>query len=259
MTQGYGRLAGKIALITGAGSGIGEATAFKFSTEGAAVALVGRTASTLDAVADQIRRNGGKAISIVADVSDEGAVNAAVEQTVDVLGGLDIAFNNAGAIGSMAPLATMELADFDSVIGTNLRGVWLMARAEVRAMLAAGTKGSIINTSSFVARAATPGTTAYAASKAGVDAMMMALSLEVGKDGIRVNNIAPGVIETQMFNTSGVTADFREALANHAAVKRLGQPQDIAEAAVWLASDQSAFITGQSVLVDGGFAIPGLR
>ncbi|WP_370677068.1 SDR family NAD(P)-dependent oxidoreductase [Pleomorphomonas sp. PLEO] len=259
MTQGHGRLSGKVALITGAGSGIGKATALKFASEGAALALIGRTAAKLDGVAEEIRRAGGKAISIAVDVSDESAVEAAVDEAIATLGRLDIAFNNAGMLGSMAPLAEMQSSEFDAVIGTNLRGVWLMARAEVRAMLASSTRGSIINTSSFVARASSAGTTAYAASKAGVDAMMRALALEVGGNGIRVNNIAPGVIETEMFNGSGVPEAFRQALANHAALKRLGRPDDIAEAALWLASDQAAFVTGQSILVDGGFAIPGLR
>lgn len=259
MTYKQRRLEGKVALVTGAGSGIGEATALKLAQEGATLALIGRTGSKLEAVADRIRQAGGKAIAIVADVSDEDSVNAAVEETVKKLGGLDIAFNNAGTLGGMAPIANMDVSDFDTVIATNLRGVWLMARAEIRVMLASNTQGSIINTSSFVARAAAAGTSAYAASKAGVDAMTVALALEVGSVGIRVNNVAPGVIETPMFYGSGVPDAFRQALANHAALKRLGRPDDLADAVAWLASDQAAFITGQSILVDGGIAIPGLR
>ncbi|MCM5557593.1 SDR family NAD(P)-dependent oxidoreductase [Pleomorphomonas sp. JP5] len=254
-----GMLAGKVALITGAGSGIGAVTAEAFAREGARLALIGRTADKLEAVAERIRRAGGEALPIVADVADEAAVDAAVGKVVTSLGGLDIAFNNAGVLGTMAPLADMAASDFDAILATNLRGVWLMARAEVRAMLAAGTQGAILNTSSFVARAASAGTTAYAASKAGVDALTRALALEVGGNGIRVNAIAPGVIETEMFNGSGVPDDFRQALAGHAALKRLGQPDDIAAAALWLVSDQAAFVTGQSFLIDGGFAIPGLR
>lgn len=259
MPPTQGRLEGKVALVTGAGSGIGEITAHQFAREGAAVALVGRTAAKLDAVSERIRGAGGRATFIVADVSDENAVNAAVDEVVERFGRLDIAFNNAGTLGSLSPIAQMELDEFDTVIGTNLRGVWLMARAEIRAMLAFATKGTIINTSSFVARAASAGSSAYAASKAGVDAMTRALALEVGGEGIRVNTIAPGVIETPMFKESGVSDEFRQALANHSALRRLGRPEDIAEAAVWLASDQSSFVTGQSILIDGGFAIPGLR
>lgn len=257
--QQQDRLEGKVALVTGAGSGIGEATALKFASEGAALALIGRTASKLDAVAEQIRQAGGTAVSIVADVSDENAANTAVEQVVDTFGRLDIAFNNAGMLGSMRPIVDMDVAEFDAIIATNLRGVWLMARAEIRAMLAAQTQGSIINTSSFVAHAAGAGTSAYATSKAGLDAMTRALALEVGGAGIRINNVAPGVIETPMFNESGVPEEFRQALAGHAALKRLGRPDDLAEAVTWLASAQAAFVTGQNILVDGGIAIPGLR
>lgn len=259
MTHNNGRLRDKVALITGAGSGIGEVTALTFAREGASLALIGRTAAKLDAVAERIRGAGGKAIAIAADVADEQAVEAAVERTVDTFGRLDVAFNNAGMLGSLAPMVEMPASEFDAIIATNLRGVWLMARAEARAMLAAATRGSIISTSSFVARASTAGTSAYAASKAGIDAMMRALALELGGNGIRVNNLAPGVIETEMFKGSGVPDAFRQALANHAALKRLGRPDDVAEAAVWLASDQSSFVTGQSILIDGGFAIPGLR
>lgn len=259
MAANDGRLEGKVALVTGAGSGVGAATALQFAREGAAVALIGRTASKLEAVAMQIEQAGGRAASIVADVSDASAVDEALDKVLDAFGRLDIAFNNAGTLGVMAPMAQMDVNDFDAVIATNLRGVWLMARAEVRAMLAAGSGGSIINTSSFVARAAGAGMSAYAASKAGIDAVTRSLALEVGGQGIRVNNIAPGVIETEMFNGSGVSDAARQNLSDHAALKRLGQPGDIAQAAAWLASDQAAFVTGQTILVDGGFTIPGLR
>ncbi|MCC5969998.1 MAG: SDR family oxidoreductase [Pararhodobacter sp.] len=227
MTEGNRRLEGKVALLTRAGSGISE--------------------------------TGGTAISIVADVADEAAVNVAVDKIIAFFGRPDVAFNNAGALGSASPVAQMETSDFDAIIVTSLRGVRLMARAEIRAILASKTKGSIINTSSFVARAAGAGTSAYAANKAGVDAMTRALALEVGGAGIRVNNVAPGVIETPMFDGSGVPEEFRQALANHAALKRLERPVDLAEAVAWLASDQAAFVTGQSILIDGGITIPGLR
>ena len=153
----------------------------------------------------------------------------------------------------------MELAveDFDTVIGTNLRGVWLLARAEIRAMTASGRRGSIVNTSSFVAEAATPGTSAYAASKAGLNALVRALALEVGPQGIRVNNVAPGVIRTPM--SAGLSDDLYRALANQAALKRLGEPGDVADVAVWLCTEEARFVTGQTILADGGFAIPGMR
>lgn len=252
-------LQGRSALVTGAGSGIGAAAARAFAQAGGAVALVGRTARTLETVATQIREAGGEAIVVAADVAEEAAVDAAVAHAIEAFGKIDIAFANAGMLGSMTPLAGMEVAEFDAVVATNLRGVWLTDRAAIRAMTAADTKGAIITTSSFVARAATVGMSAYAASKAGVDALTRAAALEVGGRGIRVNAIAPGVIETEMFATSGVTDEAKAALEAQAALKRLGTPDDIARAAVWLASDQASFVTGQTILVDGGFTIPGMR
>lgn len=259
MDNRTGRLQGKVALITGAGSGIGEAAALKFAREGARVALVGRTLDKLEAVAEAIRRSGGDAIGIQADVADEAQADAAVARTLEAFGRFDIAFNNAGVLGTQAPIAQMDVADFDAIIATNLRGVWLVARAAIRAMLAAGTRGVIINTSSFVAQAPNAGSSAYAASKAGIDAMTRALALEVGPQGIRVNNLAPGVVETPMFTGAGVPDTLRQALAGHAALKRLGRPEDLANAAAWLASSEAAFVTGQTILIDGGFTIPGLR
>lgn len=253
------RLEGKVALVTGAGSGIGKAIALRLAHDGARVALVGRTASKLDAVAAAIRAGGGTAIVVPADVAREADAGAAVEQTLAAFGALHVAVNNAGIMGAMAPIVDMAVEDFDAVMETNLRGVWLMAKAQVGAMLAQGTGGSIINTSSFVAQAPNAGSSAYAASKAGVDAMMRALALEVGRQGIRVNNLAPGVIATPMFDGSGVSAELRKALAGHAALGRLGAPDDIAGAAAWLASDDAGFVTGQTILVDGGFTIGGLR
>ena len=216
-----GELAGKVALVTGAGSGIGRATALRFAAEGARVALVGRTEAKLAAVAQEIKKEKGVALVLPADVSVETEVDRVVARVSRELGAVDIAFNNAGTLGSMAPIAQMEASAFDEIVATNLRGVWLMSRAEIRAMQKQKSPGSIINTSSFVAKAAAAGTTAYAASKAGVDALTRALALEVGSQGIRVNSVAPGVIETPMFNGASVSEELRHALANHAALRRL--------------------------------------
>lgn len=251
------RLAGKVVLVTGAGSGIGKAAAMQFAREGAAVALAGRREKPLADVANAIEQAGGVALAVPTDIADEGAVQALVAQVEERLGPLDAAFNNAGVLGAYKPIVELTADDFDLVVGTNLRGVWLLARAEIQAMIASGRRGSIVNTSSFVAEAATPGTSAYAASKAGVNALARALALEVGPLGIRVNNVAPGVIRTPM--SAGLSDDLYQALAKHSALQRLGEPEDVAGVAVWLCSEEARFVTGQTILSDGGFAIPGLH
>lgn len=251
------RLAGKVVLVTGAGSGIGKAAAMQFAREGAAVALAGRREKPLADVAIAIEQAGGVALAVPTDIADEGAVQALVAQVEERLGPLDAAFNNAGVLGAYKPIVELTADDFDLVVGTNLRGVWLLARAEIQAMIASGRRGSIVNTSSFVAEAATPGTSAYAASKAGLNALARALALEVGPLGIRVNNVAPGVIRTPM--SAGLSDDLYQALAKHSALQRLGEPEDVAGVAVWLCSEEARFVTGQTILSDGGFAIPGLH
>lgn len=259
MEQPSARMEGKIALVTGAGSGMGKAIALRFAQEGARVALVGRTLSKLEDVAAAIRGMGGEALALAADVAVEQDADAAVRRALEAYGALHIAVNSAGVLGRVAPIVDMEADEFDEVVGTNLRGVWLMARAQIRAMVAAGCGGSIVNISSFVAQAPNAGASAYAASKAGIDAMTRALALEVGQHGIRVNNLAPGVVATPMFEGSGVPAALRESLARHAALGRIATPDDIAGAAAWIASGDAGFVTGQTILVDGGFTIPGLR
>ncbi len=251
------RLSGKVALVTGAGTGIGKAAALLFAQEGAAVALAGRREEPLREVVKAIRGRGGHAMALPTDVTDELAVDRLIRGVEDGLGLLDVAFNNAGIMGAYKSIVDMTAEEFDTVIATNLRGVWLLARAEIRAMLTSGRQGSIVNTSSFVAQAATAGMSAYAPSKAGLDALARALALEVGPHGIRVNNVAPGVIRTPM--SEGLSSETYEALARHAALKRLGAPQDVAAVAVWLATDEARFVTGQTIMADGGFAIPGLR
>lgn len=255
--QFSGRLAGKVAIITGAGSGIGEAAASAFSREGARVVLVGRREAPLARSAAAISADGGEAIVVPADVSKSEDVEKVVSTTIEQFGQLDHVFNNAGIQGAGGPIVDMAEAGFDELVAVNLKGPWLMTRRALQVMIPAGRGGSIVNTSSFLSTAATVGTSAYSASKAGLDAMIRAVALEAGPHGIRVNNINPGVIDTPMLRAHGDS--IVPPLAARAALGRIGTPEDIASVAVWLCTEEARFITGQSILVDGGFTIPGPR
>ena len=244
----------------GAGSGIGEAAAHTFAKEGARVVLVGRREAPLQSGAEAISQAGGEAIMVAADVSSPGDVDRVVAETLGRFGRIDCVFNNAGVQGNGGLIVEMEEASFDELIAINLKGSWLLTRAALRSMLNDEQGGAIVNTSSFLSIGATPGTSAYSASKAGLDAMIRAIALEIGDKGIRINNINPGVIDTP--DTPMLRAHGEEVippLTARAALGRIGTPQDIADVAVWLCTDEASFITGQSILVDGGFTIPGPR
>ena len=190
------------------------------------------------------------------DVSDAAAVEALIAHALDRFGRLDIAFNNAG-VRSYQPIEQLTVAEFDAVMATNVRGVWLLVKHEVEAMRAGGRGGAIVNTSSIAATGGTAGLSAYAASKGALDAMIRALALEVGGQGIRINNVSPGVIRTPM--TSILPDEALAPFGAHAALKRLGEPDDVGDVAVWLCTHEARFITGQSIVVDGGFNIAGVR
>ncbi|WP_419826464.1 SDR family NAD(P)-dependent oxidoreductase [Sphingomonas sp.] len=251
------RLEGQVAIVTGAGTGIGEASARAFAREGARVALIGRREEPLHANAAAIRTEGGEALVVAGDVSRSDDAERIVATTVERFGRLDCLFNNAGIQGKGGPIVDMDEAAFDELIAINLKGPWLVTRAALRAMVPAGHGGAIVNTSSFLSTAATVGTSGYSASKAGLDAMIRAIALEAGPHGIRINNINPGVIHTPMLRAHG--DDIIPPLAARAALGRVGTPEDIADVAVWLCTEEARFVTGQSLLVDGGFTIPGPR
>ncbi|MFS2154397.1 SDR family NAD(P)-dependent oxidoreductase [Rhizobium sp. Rhizsp42] len=248
----------KVVIVTGGNSGIGRAAAHIFARRGARVAVVARRMPEVDAVVQEIRSSGGKALGISADIGDPEQVDAMVQKTVAEFGRVDVAFNNAGVIGRWAPIGDLSGDDFDKTIGINLRGTWHCIRAEVAQMMRQGDGGAIVNTSSWLSQGALRGSGLYSMTKAGMDALARSLTFELSEHGIRINNVAPGVIDTPM-TSSSTEADTLSALIAQTPMKRLGTAEETAEAAVWLCSPASGFVTGQSLLVDGGYAIPGNR
>jgi NAD(P)-dependent dehydrogenase (short-subunit alcohol dehydrogenase family) len=252
-----GRLEGKRAVITGAASGIGEETARLFIREGASVVLADLDEERGTEVAKEC---GDQARFVRVDVAEEGAVDAAVALAVEGFGGLDVIFNNAGNPGSVGGIMDIDMAMFDRTVAIHLRGVFLGIRAATRVMRPQG-YGSIINTSSVAGLAANYAGHDYSAAKAAIAQLTRTTASELGEDGIRVNAICPGAIATSIFGrAAGLEGDAAQAtaavmgaaLSNLAPIRRAGLPLDIAEAALWLASDGSAYVNGQVIAVDGG-------
>src|SRR5579875_689781 len=251
-----GRLDGKIALVTGARRGIGRGIALELAKEGADVAvndLVGDDGQ-LDAVVGEIRALGRRALGVVADVRQAAAVAAMVERVERELGPLDILVNNAG-VESIIPFLEISEAEWERVTHTNLKGEWLCAQAVARQMVARGRDGAIINIGSVQAGMVLPGRTHYAPSKRAIEALTANLAVELAPHGIRVNCIHPGLIDTEM--TAWVMKDPQvlPQVLERIALHRAGQPAEIGRAAVFFASDDASYITGQSLYVDGGFQI----
>lgn len=250
-----GQLDGKIAIVTGASSGIGQAAARLFAREGARLVLVSRRRDPLDALSAEIAAAGGEAIVVTGDVRDETTAAAAVTAAVERFGRLDIAFNNAGLMGEAAPVPEIAPDTWREVLDVNLTGAFYGARHQIPAMLAAG-GGAIVFTSTFVGHTVGfPGMGAYAASKAGVIGLTQVIAAEFGAQGIRANALLPGGTDTPMGRTAAPTPEARAAVAGLHALKRLADPDEIARAALWLASDAASFVTGTALLVDGGVSI----
>ncbi|MGY9074681.1 MAG: SDR family NAD(P)-dependent oxidoreductase [Acidimicrobiales bacterium] len=245
-----GLLEGKIAIVTGAGSGIGAASAKRFAAEGAAVVVADMRLRKAEETAAAIKEEGGVALVHEADVSQAAAVEAMVAATVAEFGRLDVLFNNAG---TLRPGTAVELSveDWDLVMGINVRSVFLGAKYAVPVMEAGG-GGSIVNTASISGLHGDGGAVVYAASKAAVINLTRALSTDHAPSGIRVNAICPGTIETPPVQRMMADPAALETNVRAHSLGRLGQPHEIANAAVWLASDEASFVTGEAIVVDGG-------
>ena len=246
-----GALDGKVALITGGASGIGLATAQLYAREGARVAMADRNA---DGVQEAARALGDSAVGISADVTSESDVEAMVASCIERFGRLDIAFNNAGVAG-VAPIHEHTLEQFQRVINVCLTGVFLCIKHESRQLLDQGEGGSIINTASINATQATAGLAAYCSAKGGVTMLTKVSALELGPHGIRVNAIGPGHTKTPLTLRARDVPGFDEAMIGATPMGRLGEPEDIAQMALYLGSDASQWVSGQLFYVDGGITV----
>jgi 3-oxoacyl-[acyl-carrier protein] reductase len=244
-------LANQIAVVTGAGRGIGRAIALKFAAEGADVACVSRTQENSEKVAAEIRALGRKAWSFAADVADSAAVSAAAEKILTDCGKLDILVNNAGVTRD-GLVMRMSDADWDTVLNTNLKGAFLFTKAFSRAF-AKQRSGRIINISSVIGLIGNPGQSNYAASKAGLIGFTQSVAREFASRGITANAIAPGFIETDM--TSELNAELKANILRQIPMGKFGASEDIANAALFLASPSASYVTGQVLTVDGGMVM----
>ncbi|WP_086561332.1 SDR family NAD(P)-dependent oxidoreductase [Streptomyces africanus] len=248
-----GLLAGKVAFITGAGRGIGAAAARLFASEGARVLLAARTRDQLKTVTEEIRAAGGTAEYVVCDLADAAGVRAAVDRAVNLFGRLDIAFNNGATIQRPGPMDQMPEADFDRLYDVNLKGVWLAMVAEIAAIRTTAGTGAIVNNSSVGSLMGNPELPAYGAMKRAVNSLTESAAVTYGPEGIRVNAIAPGQTPTEMIRTwEEASPGLRERLTAHTPLRRAADPQEIAQAAAWLLSDRSSYVTGAVLRVDGG-------
>jgi NAD(P)-dependent dehydrogenase (short-subunit alcohol dehydrogenase family) len=246
----------KVVLVTGGTTGIGRATALAFAREGASVVVSGRRKLEGSETVTFVEKAGGKGLFVQSDVSDKAQVKALVETVLHHFGRLDIAFNNAGIEGTPGPLTESTVEQYNRVFDINVKGVFLSMKYEIPALLKTG-GGSIVNTSSVLGSIGMPGMSLYAATKHAVNGLTKVAALETAKQGIRVNTVSPAAIETEMIQRiagppSAETDARKQATALHP-VGRIGKPEEIASAVLYLSSPGASFITGTDLIVDGGF------
>jgi NAD(P)-dependent dehydrogenase (short-subunit alcohol dehydrogenase family) len=245
----------KTVLITGGTSGIGKATALAFAEEGANVVVSGLRVEEGEQVAQEIMSTGGGALFVQTDVIREDDIIALIEKTIATFGGLHIAFNNAGVEGQFGLLTTEQSVEhYHQICDVNIRGVLLSMKHEIPAILRSG-GGAIVNTSSTGGHIGLPGASVYVASKFAVIGLTKTAALEFAKQGVRINSVSPGPIQTEMFDRAfgkGET-DIKRTIASQTPISRIGMPEEIASAVLWLSSPGAAFTTGQDIIVDGGY------
>jgi len=252
MASQNGSFAGKVAFATGAANGIGRAAALAFAREGAAVAVADVSEQGIQETVRLIEQAGGRALGVRCDVSRADDVKATLDKTVEAFGRLDFAFNNAGVEQPLKPAADLTEQEWDRIFGIDLRGVFLCMKHEIPLMLRHG-GGAIVNTSSGAGVKGIAGQAAYCAAKFGVVGLTKAAALDYAKSNIRINAVCPGIIETPMMDRfSGGTPEGRARVIAQEPVGRMGRPEEIAAAVVWLCSDAAAFVVGHAMVVDGG-------
>lgn len=246
---------GQVALVTGAASGMGLATARAFATAGAAVVLADVRKELVETEVKKLTKAGHRAIAVLCDVSDDAQVEAMVERTIAEFGRLDAAFNNAGVMARIVPTADSTRNEWDRVIGINLRGVWCSMKYELQQMQRQGS-GAIVNNASVGALTGNPGIGSYIASKHGVVGLTRTAALEYVKHGVRVNAVNPGLIDTQIARdvVSG-NEDAYHDIARNVPIARAGKPEEIASAVLWLCSSGASYVVGHALTVDGGMTV----
>lgn len=242
----------KTVLITGANSGIGRATALAFSKSGAQVFLTGKNLGALEKTQTECEQLGAKAAVLTCDVRDESEISAAIKNCLQTFGSLHFAFNNAGIEGEVGNTTRCSLENWDNVLDTNLRGVWLSMKHEIPAILSSG-GGAIVNCSSVSGHVGFQMAPAYVASKHGVIGLTKAAALEFAKSPIRVNCVSPGMVETPMTKRTAANPNLRRLLIACEPMGRFAEPEEIAQGVLWLCSDGSSFVTGESLSIDGGW------